>query len=89
MDDADRQYFEAMERLFTSSDWRIFARDIEGWIEAIGSQWASLRPDQLQFEQGRNDAMRQILTYPKLLEDLREKAEAVEEPTDEEAAYTE
>jgi hypothetical protein len=70
----DKQYFEAMEALFTSQGWQLFKDDIKGWQDAIASQWRVLKPEQLQFEQGRAAALDQVLKHFELCESLRHEA---------------
>jgi hypothetical protein len=71
------QYFQAMEALFSSQGWKLLADDIKGWQEAIAAQWRSLRPDQLQFEQGRAAAFDQVIKHFEMCESL--KAQDLEE----------
>lgn len=78
--EADAQYFEAMESVFTSPGWRVFKDDILGWQEAISSQWRSMKPEDLTFAQGRYAGLEQVLQHFKLCEDL--KAQALEEQLD-------
>ena len=77
MEEADRQYFEAMETLFTSPGWRLLNDDIVGWQDAIATQWRTLKPESLAFAQGRYDAFEQVLKHFKLCETL--KAQALEQ----------
>jgi hypothetical protein len=80
----ERQYFEAMEALFTSQGWKLLKDDIKGWQEAIASQWRTLKPDQLQFEQGRAAALDQVLKHFELCESLRAEALRDDDSTGEE-----
>lgn len=74
MDEKDRQYFEAMESLFLHPAWKLLMDDIHGWQEAISSQWRSLSPETLRFEQGRFDGLNQITSYQETLESLKASA---------------
>lgn len=80
MQEADRQYFEAMEGLFTSPGWKVFNDDITGWQEAISSQWRTMKPEDLRYAQGRFDALDQILTHFKSCEAW--KTQALEDDLD-------
>jgi len=84
MEEADRQYFEVMESLFQHPGWKLLADDIRGWQEAIASQWRSLKPDQLQYEQGRYAGLAQVVEHFELCEGLKARALADDENTEEE-----
>lgn len=71
MDEASRQYLEAMESLFSHPGWKLLMDDVKGWQEAISSQWQSITPETLRFQQGRYDGLRQIATHEKTLETLK------------------
>jgi hypothetical protein len=73
-----RQYFEVMESLFAHPGWKVLADDIQGWKDAISTQWRSIKPDQLAYEQGRYAALEQITEHFKLCESLKANAEADE-----------
>jgi hypothetical protein len=79
----DRQYFEVMESLFTHPGWKLLADDVRGWQEAIATQWRSLKPDQLQFEQGRAAAFDQVLKHFELCESLKATALEADDNTEE------
>jgi hypothetical protein len=78
MDEAQLQYFEAMEALFSSTGWKLLADDIAGWQEAIASQWTTLTPENLKFEQGRFAAFAQVVDHFKLCQGLKAHALAEE-----------
>lgn len=78
--EADRQYFEAMETLFTAPGWKVFKDDITGWKEAISSQWRTMKPEDLRYAQGRFDALDQVLTHFESCEAW--KAQALEDDLD-------
>lgn len=73
MIDANRQYYETMESLFTSPAWKTFADDIAGWQAAIAAQWRTLKPEQLAYEQGRYAALAQVMEHAGLCESLKAK----------------
>lgn len=70
MEEADRQYFEAMERLFAYPEMKIFLDDVRGWQDAISSQWRALKPEQLAFEQGRFNGLEQVANHASLCENM-------------------
>jgi hypothetical protein len=84
--EAEQQYFEIMESLFAHPGWKVLADDIQGWKEAIASGWRGLKPDQLQFEQGRAAAFDQVTEHFKLCEALKAQALSDVENAEEEAA---
>jgi hypothetical protein len=71
MDEASRQYLEAMEAMFATVGWKFLMSDIAGFKEAISSQWRSATPDGLRFAQGRYDGLNQISEYETMLETLK------------------
>jgi hypothetical protein len=84
MEEATRQYLEAMESLFQHPGWKLLSDDIKGWQEAIASQWRSLKPDQLQYEQGRYAGMAQVVEHFALCEAVKAEALADDENTEQE-----
>lgn len=81
MSPENQQYFEAMEAMFASLGWQLLMSDVEGFKEAISSQWRTATPDGLRFAQGRYDGLDQIATYEKQIENL--KATAMQSALDE------
>jgi hypothetical protein len=71
------QYHEAMEAMFASAGWKLLLGNIADWQAAISSQWRTLKPETLGFEQGRYDGLNQIATFEDMLVTL--KAAAVED----------
>lgn len=74
MNDADRQYFEAMESMFATAGWKLLMSDVAGFKEAISSQWRVATPEGLKFAQGRYDGLDQISQYETMLDNLKAKA---------------
>lgn len=60
-----------METLFASPGWRLIKDDIDGWMKAISTQWESLSPDNLRYEQGRYQGLKQIAKHLETLETLK------------------
>lgn len=77
MSPENQQYFEAMEAMFASLGWQLLMSDVEGFKEAISSQWRTTTPEGLRFAQGRYDGLDQIATYEKTVMGL--KAQLLEE----------
>lgn len=76
MTDEQRQYFDAMDALFTSLGWKLLADDIKGFTEAISDQWASIKPEDLRFIQGRYDGLKQIAAYPEMIDKMKAACDA-------------
>lgn len=76
MEESEQQYLEAIERLFDSPDMKVFLNVINAeWKPAIASQWRTLKPEQLAFEQGRYDGLEQIANHAQFCKALKEAAE--------------
>lgn len=74
MTEAQRQYFEAMEAMFSTLGWKLLMDDIDGYKSAISDQWRSINPEGLRLAQGRYDGLDQISRYEKSVDSWREQA---------------
>lgn len=74
MTEAMQQYFDLMESLSQHPAWKLFRDDLIGFQEAIASQWASLAPENLRFEQGRYAGIKQAADHFETLESLKAQA---------------
>jgi hypothetical protein len=72
--EAERQYYDMMDSLFVMPGWKLLKDDIQGWLEAIASQWQALTPDNLRFEQGRYSGLEQVAKHFQTLEGLKAHA---------------
>lgn len=75
MDESSRQYLEAMEEMFATKGWKLLMSDIEGFKDAISSQWRTTTPEDLRFVQGRYDGLEQISNYESFLETLKAQSQ--------------
>lgn len=73
--EARRQYFEAMESLFSQIGWKILLEDIEGWKVAIANGWRGYSPENLRYEQGRYDGLAQVTEMFKQIQMAKDSAD--------------
>lgn len=72
-----------MESLSVHPGLKVFMDDLQGYRDAIASSWPTIKPDQLQYEQGRYAGLGQALDQFKMLESIKSEALLAELNTDE------
>lgn len=82
MTDEQRQYFEAMEALFGSLGWSVLEQDVKGMMDAIHTGILTVKPDNLQYEQGRYAGLSQLVAFKQMVENGRAAAEAAPDSAD-------
>ena len=60
-----------MESLSQMPGWALLKDDIQGWMTAISSGWASMTPETLKFEQGRYAGMKQVADHFQAMESIK------------------
>lgn len=81
MDQHAQQYYEVMESLEAHPGLKIFLDELRGFQEAIASQWATVSPENLRFEQGRFAGLKQATDLFATIGSL--KAQALADDLDE------
>lgn len=74
-----------MEALFGSLGWKLFVEEFRGMRNAIGASFPTIKPELLLREQGRYEAMSQLINFEELIEHARKGAETdpeMENPED-------